>query len=80
MALMVLAISGIVGNIVGVFLGALLPEGALHDLLSKSLVLGFDPPLSINLWIVAFSFGFLVKLNFCSFIAMVLGLLLYKNA
>lgn len=79
-AILVLVLSGILGNLVGILLGALLPEGAFHDMLAKSLVVGLDPPLSIDLWIVSFSIGFSLKLNSCSFLFMVFGLMLYKKA
>ena len=80
MAILVLILSGILGNLVGILLGALLPEGAFHDMLAKSLVFGLSPPLRIDLWIVSFSIGFTFKLNSCSFLFMVFGLMLYKKA
>jgi hypothetical protein len=79
-AVLVLVLSGIVGNLFGVFLGAVLPEGSLHDALSKSKSFGLDPPLSVDLWIVSVSIGFNVKLNVCGLLFMILGLILYKNA
>jgi len=78
--LLVLVSSGVFGNVVGILLGVLLPEGALNDILSKALNLGIDPPLRINLWVFVVSFGFLLKMNACSFLFMMLGLLLYKKA
>ncbi len=79
-AILVLVISGVLGNLVGIFLGAILPEGSLHDILAKSLSMGLDPPLNIDLWIISFSIGFKLKLNSCSFLFMLFGLLLYKKA
>jgi hypothetical protein len=79
-AILVLILSGIIGNLFGVFLGAVLPEGSLHDILSKSKAFGLDPPLSIDLWIVSVSIGFNVKLNTCGFLFMFLGLIFYKKA
>ena len=72
---LILAISGALGNVFGILLGAILPEGALHDFLSKCMVFGLDPPLRIDLWILAFSFGIQFKLNSCSLLFMLLGLL-----
>ena len=77
--LMILVVSGILGNVVGIFLGALLPDGALHDVLAKSVVFGLDPPLRIDIWIASFSIGFHLKLNSCSFLFMFFGLLFYKK-
>ena len=79
-AILVLILSGIIGNLFGVFLGAVLPEGSLHDALSKSKAFGLDPPLSIDLWIVSVSIGFNVKLNTCGLLFMFLGLIFYKKA
>jgi len=77
--LLMLIVSGILGNLVGIFVGALLPDGTLHDAVAKSIRFGLDPPLRIDIWIVSFSIGFQVVLNSCSFLFMVLGLLLYKK-
>ncbi len=79
-AVLVLILSGIVGNLFGVFLGAVLPEGSLHDFLSKSKAFGLDPPLAVDLWIVSVSVGFNVKLNSCGLLFMFLGLIFYKKA
>ena len=79
-AIMVLILSGIIGNLFGVFLGAVLPEGSLHDALSKSKSFGLDPPVSLDLWIVSLSIGFNVKLNICGLLFMFVGLILYKKA
>jgi len=79
-AIVVLILSGIIGNLFGVFLGAVLPEGALHDTVAKSKAFGLDPPLALDLWIVSLSIGFKVKLNICSLLFMVLGLIFYKKA
>ena len=79
-AIMVLILCGIIGNLFGVFLGAILPEGSLHDALSKSKAFGLDPPVSLDLWIVSVSIGFNVKLNICGLFFMVFGLIFYKRA
>lgn len=79
-AVIVLILSGIIGNLVGVFLSAVLPEGALHDTLAKSKAFGLDPPLALDLWIVSVSIGLKVKLNLCGLLFMVLGLFFYKKA
>lgn len=77
---LVLILSAIVGNIFGAFLGALLPEGSLHDVLAESYGYGLTPPLSIDLWILTISLGFKVNLNSCGLLFMFLGLLIYKKA
>ena len=79
-AILVLILSGIIGNLFGVFLGAVLPVASRHDTLSKSKAFGLDPPLSIDLWIVSVSIGFNVKLNSCGLLFMFLGLIFYKKA
>jgi len=79
-ALLVLLVAAILGNLFGIFLGAVLPNGALQDLVSKSLSLGLDPPVRLDLWVVSFSVGFTVELNSCSFLFMLLALIFYKKA
>jgi hypothetical protein len=76
---LILVVSGILGNVVGIFMGALLPDGILNDFLAKNLLFGLDPPFRIDMWIVSFSLGFHLKLNMCSFLFMFFGLLLYKK-
>ena len=77
---MVVLIAGIIGNLFGMFLGVLFPDGALDDLLAKSFSYGFDPPIRLDLWIVSFSIGFQIKLNVCSLIFMFFGFIFYKRA
>jgi hypothetical protein len=79
-AVLVVILSGILGNLFGLLLGALLPEGSLHDALSKSQAYGLDPPVSLDLWIVSLSIGFLLKFNTCGLVLMLFGLILYKKA
>lgn len=79
-AALVLVLSGILGNLFGVFLGAVLPEGSLHDVLSNSRAFGLDPPVSLDLWILSLSIGLNVKLNICGLFFMILGLIFYKKA
>jgi len=74
-----IVVAGVLGNLVGIFLGAVLPDGSFHDLVSKSLAFGLDPPFRLDLWIVTFSVGFVVRLNSCSFLFMFLALLLHKR-
>ena len=78
-ALLVIMVAGILGNLVGTFLGAVLPDGSFHDLVSKSLAFGFDPPCRLDFWIVSFSVGFTLELNSCSFLFMFFALLFYKR-
>jgi ABC-type dipeptide/oligopeptide/nickel transport system permease subunit len=79
-ALFVVLVAAILGNLVGIFLGAILPEGSFQDLVSKSLSFGLDPPLRLDLWVVSFSIGFTLKLNSLSFLFMFLALIFYKKA
>ncbi|MEW6441903.1 MAG: DUF4321 domain-containing protein [bacterium] len=79
-ALLVLIIAGLLGNIFGVFLGALLPDGSLSEVLARSFGYGLEPPLVVDLWIFSVSFGFKFQLNSCGLAFMFLGLILYKKA
>jgi hypothetical protein len=79
-AVLVLVLSGILGNLFGLFLAAVLPDGPLHDVLSYGKAFGLDPPVSLDLWIVSLSLGIRVNMNMCGLLFMVLGLIFYKKA
>lgn len=80
MILAVFLLSALLGNLLGILLGSLLPDGALHDILAREYEYGFDPPVTLNLWIISVSAGFLIRLNGCGLLFMFLGVILYKKA
>lgn len=77
--LLILIVSGIIGHVLGIFLGVLLPAGALNDVVARSIQFGLEPPLRVDLWILSFSVGFQLSLNGVAFLFMFLGLLFYKK-
>lgn len=79
-ALFVVLLAGILGNLFGSFLGSLLPDGLIHDMVSRPYGYGLRAPLSVDLWLFSFSFSFQFRLNSCSLLFMLLGLLLYHKA
>lgn len=79
-ALAVVLLAGILGNLFGAFLGSLLPDGLVHDLVARPYGYGLRTPFSADLWLFSFSFSFQFRLNSCSLLFMLLGLLLYHKS
>jgi len=78
--LVMLLVSGLLGNLLGMLVGAFFPQGILYDILARQYECGLNPPVTLNLWILSLSAGFLIRLNGCSLLLMFLGMLLYKKA
>ena len=72
-------IGGLLGGVVGEFLRVLAPHGTIQSVFATSYVLGITEPLTIDLVLVKFTIGFLLKINLLSLIGMFLGVYLYKN-
>ena len=78
--LAVFLLSGLLGNLFGILLGTLLPDGTLHTIVAKEYEYGVKSPVTVDLWILSLSAGFLVRLNGCGLLCMFLGTILYKKA
>ncbi len=77
--LLFIFIGGLLGSILGEILQVVSPQGAVRSIFGEALDLGFDPPVSVNLVLLTFTFGFLVKINLLSVIGMFLGAYIYKH-
>lgn len=77
---MFLLIGGLLGGILGEILQVMAPKGGtIQAIFTTSLPIGVDPPFTINLLLVKFTIGFIIKLTLLSFLGMFLGIFLYKN-
>jgi hypothetical protein len=72
-------IGGLLGGVLGEILRVIAPHGTIQTVFATSYVLGITEPLTIDLVLVKFTIGFLLKINLLSLIGMFLGVYLYKN-
>lgn len=68
----------VVGVVLGGFLGEISSSIPYLNWLSYGQALGISEPLKINLGIIDFTLGFMIKLNIASIIGLILALLIYK--
>ena len=83
-----LILASVLGGFLGELIGAYLPDGAVKTLFQNSLEIGIgnrgvkfneiQDPFYINLYSISLSFGFLIKLNFVSVLAVILVIIYYK--
>ncbi len=72
-------IGGLLGGVLGEILRVIAPHGTIQTVFATSYVLGITEPLTIDLVLVKFTIGFLLKINLLSLIGMFLGVYLYKS-
>lgn len=72
-----LLLAGIVGGLVGDIVGNYLPEGAVKTLFQKNIPIGFDTG-TIEFYVLSFSFGIKVVINFMSMLFMILVLIYFR--
>jgi len=72
----IIIVGAVIGGLIGELLGIVLPQGIVKTFITKSINIGFSP-VYINLYIITFTFGFMLKLNIFSILGIVfLGYLL----
>ncbi|KRQ88138.1 hypothetical protein ABG79_00308 [Caloramator mitchellensis] len=69
-------IFGLAGGIIGEILG-----NSVNTLyfLKRDFVLGISKPLSVDLKLIAITFGILFKVNILSVVGLILGFIIYKK-
>jgi uncharacterized protein DUF4321 len=77
--LLFIFIGGLLGSVLGEILQIVSPQGVVQSIFGEALSLGMDPPVSVNLVLLKFTLGFLVKINLLSVLGMLLGAYLYKH-
>ena len=77
--LLFIFIGGLLGSILGEILQIVSPQGAVRSIFGEALSVGLDPPVSVNLVLLTFRLGFLIKINLLSILGMLLGAYLYKH-
>lgn len=77
--LLFIFIGGLLGNVLGEILQVVSPQGAVRSIFGEAASLGLDPPVTVNLVLITFTLGFLLKINLLSILGMLLGAYLYKH-
>ena len=62
-----------VGTIAGYFIGTFLAKGALYDVVSKGIVIGFNP-FQMDLFVLSFTMGLHLRINLFTIIGVLLVL------
>ncbi len=77
--LLFIFIGGLLGSVLGEILQIVSPQGTVQTIFAESLHLGLDPPVTVNLVLLKFTLGFLIKINLLSVLGMLMGAYLYKH-
>ena len=77
--LLFIFIGGLLGSVLGEILQIVSPQGVVQSIFGEALSLGLDPPVTVNLVLLKFTLGFLVRINLLSVLGMLLGAYIYKH-
>ena len=77
--LLFIFIGGLLGSILGEILQIVSPQGTVQSIFAEAMHLGLDPPVTVNLILIKFTIGFLIKINLLSVLGMLMGAYLYKH-
>ena len=72
-------IGGLLGGVLGEILRVMAPHGTIQTVFATNYILGITEPLTIDLVLLKFTIGFVIKINLLSLLGMFLGIYLYKN-
>ena len=72
-------IGGLLGGVLGEILRVMAPHGTIQTVFATNFALGITEPLTIDLILLKFTIGFVLKINLLSLLGMFLGIYLYKN-
>jgi hypothetical protein len=73
-------VGGMFGGVVAEILRAVAPSGPISAIFLKNLDIGITGPITIDLFLVAFTFGASVKINLLSIIGVLMGVYIYRQA
>ena len=72
-----LILGAVLGGLIGELVGTYLPDGGAKTLLSKAVVVGFEP-VKVDLYAISFTFGLLFKINFMSVLFVLLVIIYFR--
>ncbi len=73
-------VGGLFGGVVAEILRAVAPGGPISGLFLKNLDIGITDPITIDLFLITFTFGSAVKINLLSIIGVLMGVYIYRQA
>lgn len=76
--ILVILAGAVMGNFLGKLITMIFPQGAINDLFSTNLSMGFDP-VNLDLIIAALTFGLKIHLNVTGIIGIVLTAVLARK-
>lgn len=73
-------VGGLFGGLVAEILRAVAPTGPISTLFLGNLALGVTTPITVDLYLLTFTFGAALKVNLLSVIGVLMGLYIYRQA
>ena len=77
--LLFMAIGGLMGTVLGEILGEMLGEGGLGLVFSRGVSFGLNPPVTVDLRVLSFTFGFGFKMTLLSVLGVLFGIYLSRK-
>ena len=77
--LLVVAVGLVVGALLGELLGSLLPSGRVQDFIARGPMIGLTPPATLDLRVLAITFGLSLKVNLAGVIGIVIPALTLRR-
>ncbi|MFQ5454926.1 MAG: DUF4321 domain-containing protein [Nitrospirota bacterium] len=71
-------LGGLLGGILAEMLKVYAPAGILHDIFLIGISIGITPPLTIDLYMLTFTIGFNLNVNFFTLLGIILGIYVYR--
>jgi hypothetical protein len=75
---LIVVTGALLGSVLGTFLGNYFPAGNVHDLFATNVTAGL-PPTTLDLRLIEFTFGVVLKLNFTSFLGIIVSAVLFRG-
>ena len=76
--LIIIVVGALLGTMVGELLGGILPVGGFKEFLLKAITFGLDPT-TLNLHILTFTIGLIIKINVMTVIGVIGAALLLRK-
>ena len=73
-------VGGLFGGVVAEILRAVAPSGPISGVFLKNLDIGITDPITVDLFLITFTFGSAVKINLLSIIGVLMGVYIYRQA
>jgi len=77
--LLVVVVGLVVGSLLGELLGSLLPSGRVQDFIARGPMIGLTPPATLDLRVLAITFGLSLKVNLAGVIGIVIAALTLRR-